>query len=412
MRLKQARRNNAMEVKGYRFNRQELAGALGDLGTFLPLAMALITICGVNASSLFLAAGLLYVGAGLYYGIPMPVQPLKATSVIAISMAAGPGMISATAISMGFIFVLACFFDLNEILNRFFPRPVIRGIQLSLGLILAKKGFNLFLDHRLLSNGREVMVNLAGVSLPLGIPVGLAALGLILALKDNRRFPAGLVVICLGVITGAVSSRLAGLDCLSLGWQAPDISLPRWSDFVVALPVLLLPQLPLTFANSIMATADTAGQYFGRQAGRVNPKALITSLGLANLLSGLIGGMPMCHGSGGLTAHYRFGARSGGASIIIGGIFIFIALILGQAAPAIFNLLPLAVLGVLLIYIGVAHTFLIRDIVCIPWELSLALGMGVLTVICGSLAVAFALGLPIALLGERLKERLHVDNHT
>jgi SulP family sulfate permease len=402
MRLKQVRRNKAMEVKGYRFNRQELAGAVGDLGTFLPLAVALITICGVNASSLFLAAGLLYAGAGLYYGIPMPVQPLKATSVIAISMAASPRIISATAISMGLIFVLACFFDLNEILNRFFSRPVIRGIQLSLGLILAKKGVNLFLDHRLLSNGREVMVNLAGVSLPLGILVGLAALGLILTLKDNRRFPAGLVVICLGVITGAVGSRLAGLQHLSLGWQAPELILPSWSDFAVAIPVLLLPQLPLTFANSIMATTDTAGQYFGRQAGRVNPKALITSLGLANLFSGLIGGMPMCHGSGGLTAHYRFGARRGGASIIIGGIFIFIALILGQAAPAIFNLLPLAVLGVLLIYIGVAHTFLIKDIIHSPWELSLALGMGIVTIICGSLAIAFALGLPIALLGERL----------
>ncbi len=394
-----------MEVKGYRFDRQELAGALGDLGTFLPLAIALITICGVNTSSLFLAAGLLYIGAGLYYRVPMPVQPLKATSVIAISMAASLGMISATAIAMGFVFVVACFFDLNEILNRFFPRPVIRGIQLSLGLILVKKGFDLFLDHRLLGNGPEVMLNLAGVSLPLGILIGLAALGLILTLKDNRRFPAGLVVICLGLMVGAWNSRLAGLENLTLGWQVPGISLPRWSDFVVAIPVLLLPQLPLTFANSIMATTDTASQYFGSQAKKVKPQALFSSLGLANLFSGFIGGMPMCHGSGGLTAHYRFGARGGGASIIIGGIFVLIALLLGQAAPLIFNLLPLAVLGVLLIYIGVAHTFLIRDIMYSPWELGLALGMGIITLINGSLAVAFALGLPVAIMGERIRGR-------
>ncbi len=401
-----------MEIRGYRFSRQELAGALGDLGTFLPLAIALITICGVNARSLFLAAGLLYIGAGLYYDIPMPVQPLKATSVIAISMAASPQMISATAISMGFIFMATCFFDLNETLKRFFPRPVIRGIQLSLGLILAKKGFNLFLDHRLLGNGPEVLINLAGVTRPLGILVGLAALGLVLALKDNRRFPAGLVVICLGLAVGAWSSRLAGLQSINLGWQAPDFYLPSWSDFCIALPVLLLPQLPLTFANSIMSTADTAGQYFGSQAERVNPRALITSLGLANLFSGLIGGMPMCHGSGGLTAHYRFGARSGGASIIIGGIFILIALGLGQAAPAIFNLLPLAVLGALLGYIGAAHTFLIRDIVRNPWELGVALGMGAITLSGYGLAAAFALGLPAAFLGEQLKGVLYASNHS
>ncbi len=75
-----------MEINGYRFNRQELAGALGDLGTFLPLAIGLITLNGVNATAVFLTAGLLYIGAGLYYGIPIPVQPLKATSVIAIAM--------------------------------------------------------------------------------------------------------------------------------------------------------------------------------------------------------------------------------------------------------------------------------------------------------------------------------------
>ncbi len=392
-----------MQVKGYRFDRRELAGALGDLGTFLPLAIALITINGVNASSLFLAAGLLYLGAGLYYKIPMPVQPLKATSIIAITMAASPQMIAATALSMSLIFMLASCFDLNEALKRFFPRPVIRGIQLSLGLILAKKGFALFLDKRLLANGSETVVNLAGFNLSVGIGVGLLALVLIIALKNSQRFPAGLAVICMGLFIGAWSSKLAGISNLALGCQLPNFILPSWSDFSVAVPILLLPQLPLTFANSIMATEETATQYFGTQANRVTPRTLITSLGLANLFTGLIGGMPMCHGSGGLTAHYRFGARSGGSSIIIGGIFILTALVLGQAAPAIFNLLPLAVLGILLIYIGVAHTFLIKDILHSPWELSLALGMGIITLIYGGLAVAFVIGLPLAILGGRLK---------
>ncbi len=394
-----------MLLRGYRFDRLELAGALGDLGTFLPLAIALITINGVNASPIFLSAGLLYVGAGLYYGIPMPVQPLKATSVIAISMAAGTGMISATAISMATIFLLACFFDMNKFLKKYFPRPVIRGIQLSLGLILTKKGFALFVDRRLLANGAEVVTNLGGVELPVGILVGILALALILLLKDSRRLPAGLVVIGSGLALGMWSNGMAGLRDLEMGWRFPAFIFPSWSDFCVAVPVLLLPQLPLTFANSIMATEETSKQYFGEQARKATPRALIISLGLANLFSGLIGGIPMCHGSGGITAHYRFGARSGGSSIIIGSIFILCALVLGQAAPVLFNLLPLGVLGTLLIYIGVTHTFLLKDIIRAPWELSLAMGMGIITLIYGGLAVSFGLGLPIALAVERMKGR-------
>ncbi len=389
-----------MNFEGYRFNRRELAGALGDLGTFLPLAIALITLNGVNATSVFLAAGLLYIGAGLYFGIPMPVQPLKATSVIAIAMGASPQMIAATALSMGIILVLAHGFDVNKILDWFFHRPVIRGIQLSLGVIMAKTGFKLILDQHLLNNGPKMTTAIGGFTVSTGAWVGLATLGLILALKDNHRYPAGLVIIALGLAGGAWVSRQSGFTAIYPGWQMPDLILPGWSDFAVALPVLLLPQLPLTFANSIASTADASGQYFGEQAKKVTPRSLVTSLGIANLFSGLIGGIPLCHGAGGLTAHYTFGARTGGASIIMGGIFVLLAIGLGQSIPAVFNLLPLAVLGTLLVYIGITHMLLVKDIIHNPWEICLAASMGVITLITGNIAVAFALGVPVSFVGK------------
>ena len=62
-----------------RLDLNEISGSLGDLATFLPLAVGLIAVNGVNATSIFLSAGLLYIAAGLYYGVPVPVQPLKAT---------------------------------------------------------------------------------------------------------------------------------------------------------------------------------------------------------------------------------------------------------------------------------------------------------------------------------------------
>jgi SulP family sulfate permease len=392
-----------MEIKGYCFDIREFAGALGDLGTFLPLAIALIPLNGVNASSVFLAAGLLYLCAGLYYRIPMPVQPLKATAIIAISMAATPQMISATAISMGIFLLIIRRFDLNEILKCLFPRPVVRGIQLSLGLVLVKKGLKFFLDRRFLGNGQEITVTIAGIVVPLGILIGLIAVGFLIVLRNNSPFPAGLAVICLGIVGAILTVSPVKFEDLAFGWEVPGLNLPSWRDYYIALPVLLLPQLPLTFANSIVATTDTANQYFGLKARKVRARTLFTSLGLANLLVGFIGGIPVCHGSGGLTAHYRFGGRTGGSSIIIGGIFIFTALVLGRSAPFIFNMIPLAVLGVMLIYIGVFHCFLIKDILDSTWELSLVLAMAVITLTYGNLVLAFAFGISICLMTRWLK---------
>jgi SulP family sulfate permease len=301
-------------------------------------------------------------------------------------------MIAATAIGMSVILLLLCYFDINEILSRLFPRPVIRGIQLSLGLILTRKGFNFILDHRFLYNGTKVILNLNYFVVSLGTVIGLIAVVLLVGFRKYSRFPFGMILICIGIVGGISVSDLSTLKYLRFGWESPDLIMPSWIDYTKAIPLLLVPQLPLTFANSILATTDAAVQYFGPKAYKVHPKSLFTSLGLANLLVGITGGIPVCHGSGGLTAHYRFGARSGGSSIIIGGFFIFSALILGKAAPAIFKMLPLAILGVMLCYTGISHTFLIKDIILIPWELSLVLAMGIITLISGNLALTFTLG--------------------
>ena len=70
----------------------------------------------------------------------------------------------------------------------------------------------------------------------------------------------------------------------------------------------------------------------------------------------------MCHGAGGLAAHYRFGARTAGSNVMIGSIFIVLALFLGENIVRFFNLLPLSVLGVLLIFAGSQLTLTIIDL--------------------------------------------------
>lgn len=388
----------------FKLNLMEISGSLGDLATFLPLAIGLIVVNGVNATSLFLSAGLAYIAAGLYYGLPMPVQPLKATSAIAIALAVGPEEISAAAFAMGVLFVLLSLFDLKRIFGRIFTRPVVRGIQLGLGILLVKSGWK-----AVFGRGGHALAGMAGSPVLYGAAVAVVCAGIILLSRKSRRYPAALVVTVFGLLLGLLERPFGGLSSLSLGWIRPEWSIPFSADLYTVLVVLLLPQIPLTFANSVAATAETSRQYFGEDAKRVTIRSLAVSLGAANLLAGLIGGMPVCHGSGGLTAHYRFGARGGGANLFIGGLFVALALLFGKSIPDFFGLLPLSILGVLLIYVGFEHARLIADVLEDSRELAVTASIGFITLVTGNLAVAFMVGIALNEIGGKLGSSIPVS---
>ncbi|MBI5575218.1 MAG: sulfate permease [Deltaproteobacteria bacterium] len=381
----------------FKLDLMEISGSLGDLATFLPLAIGLIVVNGVNATSLFLSAGFAYIAAGLYYGLPMPVQPLKATSAIAIAMAVGPEEISAAAFSMGVLFLLLSLFDLKRIFGRIFTRPVVRGIQLGLGILLVKSGWK-----AVFGGGGHAIAGMAGSPVLYGVAVAVVCAGIILLSRKSRRYPAALVVTVFGLLLGLLERPFSGASSLSLGWIRPEWSIPLGADIYTVLVVLLLPQIPLTFANSVAATAETSRRYFGEDARRVTIRSLAASLGGANLLAGLIGGMPVCHGSGGLTAHYRFGARGGGANLFIGGLFIALALLFGRSIPDLFGLLPLSILGVLLIYVGFEHALLIADVLEDSRELAVTASIGLITLVTGNLAIAFMVGIALNEIGGKL----------
>jgi MFS superfamily sulfate permease-like transporter len=170
-----------------------------------------------------------------------------------------------------------------------------------------------------------------------------------------------------------------------------------------ALTVLVLPQIPLTFANSCLATADAARTYFGERAARVSPGRLATTLGGANVIAGTIGGMPVCHGAGGLTAHHSFGARTAGAPLLMGAGLIALALAAGAGLGALLAAFPLPLLAGMLGAAGVLHIRLLRDVKG-PFELSVAVAVGVLGVTV-NLALGLAFGLA-AWWGRALAARL------
>jgi MFS superfamily sulfate permease-like transporter len=199
-----------------------------------------------------------------------------------------------------------------------------------------------------------------------------AAGALLLLLLTARRLPISLVLVCAGIAIAVVTVGRS----VALG--PSHLVLPSFSrhTFWVAVTLLVIPQLPLSFANSCLATADAARTYFGDRAARVTPGRLATTFGAATTLAGLIGGMPVCHGAGGVTAHYRFGARRAAAPMLMGTALLVLALGFGAGLATLLTAFPLPILAALLTGAGLFHIALLRDLSGVhEWLLALVVGL-------------------------------------
>ena len=333
---------------GIRFGTREFAGAVADIGVLLPIAVALIVANGLSATAVLLPAGLLYVAVALAYALPIPVQPLKAFGAIAIAKDLGSDEIAAGALLMGVVFLVLGRTGLIDLAAKAFPKPLIRGVQITAGLLFLKIAWDLVSDP-------ASSFDDAGLSTAAATGLALTALVLLIAL---RRVAISLALVGVGAILMLVQAG----DQLALGPSA--LTLPGLDADVLltALTVLVVPQLPLSFANSCLATADAARTYFGDRAAGIRPGRLATSLGSANVIAGAMSGMPVCHGAGGLTAHHAFGARTGGAPLAIGGALLVLAVAAGSGLAAVLTAFPLPILAALLSAAGLLHIGLARDL--------------------------------------------------
>ena len=345
----------------FRFDRIELAGSFGDLGTLLPIVLAMILINKLSPTIVFLSFGLFYMITGYFYRLPVPVQPLKAVGAIAI---ANPALITEPVIgAAGVIFgVLLLVFALTgfvDKLAKLFTQPVVRGIQLALGLVFLRKGVQLIIEQSLFLSGAVGRFADYGTNLILGVIV----FAVVLALLDNKKLPAAIAAIGIGIIAGLALGGLDGRN-FSLGPTPVHLIVPTLNEWWLAFIMLILPQIPLTIGNACVGTADTCGVLFPDHPTLKKASAgnFALTMGIANLPTGLFGGVPMCHGTGGLAAHYRFGARTGAAPLMIGAFFVVLALVFGEAGLTLLSLIPNSVLGVLLIFAGLELCPLIRSL--------------------------------------------------
>lgn len=376
---------------GFRIGVGEAAGAVADLGVLVPLAAALILVNGLDAGAVLLCAGLLYLGAGLWFRVPFPVQPLKALTAIAVAEGIRPGVILAGGLELGALLLLLSIGGAAAAVARPFTKPVIRGLQLGVGILLGIAAVKLVVDPP------DVFTGVPPSPWPALLASG-TLLGVAWTARRHRHW-ATLTILAVGIVaTAAVARPDLGGPVL----RVPSIGLPEASAFGTAFWLLVIPQFPLTFGNAVVAVNDLAHEYFGPAARRVSPARICVSDGLANVASGLLGGMPMCHGAGGLTAHVRLGARTAGMNLLLGGAFLLLGLFFAAQVPVLLGLLPVWVLAAFLAYAGFRHAWLVSDLRGAP--LAIAAVSGFLGAFLGNLAVTASLAL-LADHGRRLLAR-------
>ncbi len=344
--------------RSFDFSLSEFSGALADLGVMLPLILALISLNGMDATSVFVGVGIAYVLVALVYRLPIPVQPLKSVSTLALALGLAPTIIVTGAIWNAVAFLGMGFAGLDRWVREAFPKPVVRGIQLGLAWLLFKSAWSLISQT---PDTWQSDASLFNQTIAWVWILTSGATFFLLVFTLWKRDFAALGVVAFGV---GISTFHIGLPPLSLHFTFPELLplTPTWEQLWQGLIVLAIPQIPLSLGNSIYATANAARIYFGEKASHVSERKLMLTMGFTDAMTALIGGVPLCHGCGGLTAHYRLGARTGGAPLMLGSIFLALGLLGGQASMQIFRLIPFPVLGVLLAYVGFQHMLLARDL--------------------------------------------------
>jgi MFS superfamily sulfate permease-like transporter len=328
-----------------RYDHVEFAGAFGDLGTLIPFVVGYISVMKLDPLGVLFTFGLSEILVGLYYKTPIPVQPMKAigSAAIASGGAVSPGMVCGAGLFTGLFWFLAGTTRTVDLVTRLAAKPVVRGIVLGLGLLFMSEGVRFML-----------------------VTPWLGGLGLFLtfALLSHPRIPAMFALLVLGAVAAYVLDPVGARQVVSMppGFRLPELTVAAmsWNDLVAGTLILAIPQIPLTIGNAVIAIRAENNELFpGRP---VTDRMMAVSQGLMNLVSAPLGGVPLCHGAGGMAGHVRFGARTGGSLVMLGAIMMALALFFSGSVGLLFQIFPKAILGVILFFAGAELALTTRDV--------------------------------------------------
>ena len=331
--------NEELNTKGKKkFTLREFGGAFGDWGTLIPFIIGYISIVGLKPSGIFLTLGVTNIILGIRFNLPLPVQPQKTIGTVAISKNWTPNMVISTGFGMGVIwFLLGITKKLYKIVQRV-PIISVRGIQLGLAFILGWAGITLFIDDLLL---------------------GLLSILIILLLIRNKPIPSAIILSFIGILFIFLSGTVNFSD-IKFSLPIFDFQLPTLQNLLWGMVFAGIAQLFLTLTNVMIATVVLIKDLFPEGVRKIDANNLALNMGAMNLINPFLGGMPLCHGSGGLMAQYAFGARTGGSMIMEGIMELILGLFFSESLFLLFNEFPSAILGAMLIYTA----FLLGKVAC------------------------------------------------
>ena len=344
----------------------EVTGAIGDSATVLPIVVAVAVLTELSLPVMLVWFGVFQVLWGLYYGVPMSVEPMKALAALVIAGALTTGeLVAAGLLLAGVLLAVGATGSLARV-QRLVGQPVVRGVQFGVALVLLETGVGLGLgDPRL------------------ALVAGAAGVG---AMATGHWRASGLVVFLVGAVVAVaeVGVPSPALPSLSAAFVLPS------AEFTAGALKASLAQLAMTVGNAALATAVLLGDFFDAD---VSADELSTSMGAMNAVAVPFGALPMCHGSGGVAGKYAFGARTAAANLVLGVGYVAVA-VLGAGLVAAY---PMAVLGVVLVVVAaqLAKTSLSR-----ADDYVLVAGVGVLGVLT-NLGVAFLVGAAVDLARRR-----------
>jgi hypothetical protein len=332
--------------QGISFNRQELSGAFGDIGTDFPLIVAMILAADLHAPSVLIMFGTMQILTGVIYKMPMPAQPLKAMATLVIAQQLTGDLLFGAGLAIGIAMMILSFTGALDWLARIIPKVVIRGLQFGLGIALAMLAFKQYIPADAIH----------------GYVLALVAFVLIVWLMGNRKYPAAIVVIGLGLMYAMVF-KLEYQDF----FQVAGVNLPQWNvpsseNMIKGFLLLALPQIPLSLGNSVLATKQVAHDLFPANKP-LSIKKIGVTYSLMNLINPFFSGVPTCHGAGGMVGHYAFGGRTGGSVILYGTLYLVLGLFFGDNFQIILQVFPLPILGVILLFESLALMLLMKDVI-------------------------------------------------
>jgi hypothetical protein len=368
-----------------RFDRMEIAGAFGDLGTLVPFVVAYLAVLKMDPFGVLFAFGVSMVVCGIVYKTPIPVQPMKAAGAIATTQAAQtliltPAMVYGASLATGIVWLILGLTGTAHRVAGLIKRPIVVGIILGLGF-----GFMI--------EGAKMMAQ--------NWWIGGTALLATAVLLSNRVIPAMFLLLLFGAGYGLWSepALLDALRAVSIEPRWPTFALAQitLNDLLLGSVFLALPQVPLTLGNAVIAITEENNRLFPNKP--VNENRIATSTGLMNIFGAGVGGVPMCHGAGGMAGHIRFGARTGGAVVILGVVLLLAATFFSGSVGTLLRLFPPSVLGVILFLTG-------AQLALGSCDLSKDKGERFVTLITAALAVwnvgiAFVVGVVAYVLNKR-----------